>query len=250
MPDPVMAQNMDAVIADGLRRAAMKDVVNASLVGLGVGVAGRSAVGLYDLLKGRPKPRETTNGPAEVPLPIPVAGPPGALKAAAITTRSGLPWYYPATILGAAGAAYGGWKAIDHVLDSRAKQEREEELNRTRAEFHDALIRQYDAPVKLAADAGVGPRLDALFDRVEEVFEKAAANLEDWTNRGLGMYATYAIPAALWSGAMAYEHAKKTSNKAVLDAALQRRDRRKFTQQPPEIYAVPEPFEVPGPPEE
>lgn len=177
------------------------------------------------------------------------------------TTKGGIPWYGPAVMLGGMGGLALGWKGMDRILDARRKREMTAEMDRARQQFHDALLSQYDEPrktnpalvSKTASDSvmeKVGTVLDVLFDKFEAAKEKEAETLGqkqafDWSNAGgraAGGYGMYAGLSGLLTGALVYDKMQKRSRRAVLDKALQQRQRRKFMQQPTEIVAVPEPM--------
>ncbi len=242
--------------SSNLKGDALADVKHLALATLGVGAAGRGAVGLYNMFKRNTRKRRPTGGPT-LALPYPVAEKVGALSdflgGANATTKAGIPWYGPAMLTAGVGGLAAGWKGVDHVLNKRRKRERDQELEGARQEFHDALMGQYTKPLggtgptKTAADAKpmakVGAALDALFDQ----FEKAAFSLGDAAGQGVGMYGMYAGGMGLLTGALVYDKARKRQRRAILEKAMQRRDRRKFNVSPPEIQAVAEPFHPPPP---
>lgn len=155
----------------------------------------------------------------------------------AAVSKGGIPWYWPATMLGGLGALYGGWKGVDAVLDARRKKERTRELTDAQSAFHDALIGQFDAPVKLkTAAASLAADLDAAHAGLFKV-----ATLGDLAGQATGMYGTYAGLTALAAGIMAYQKARKRQRRSVLEAALNERERRNYLTAPPELAAVPEP---------
>jgi hypothetical protein len=247
------AQAVRDMAAHRLKAEALGDVGSVGLAALGVGAAGRGAVGLYNVLKRGLGSQKHRGGPAELPLPYPVEPeempaevlPKAAsfLSGDAASTKAGVPWFRPAAVAAGVGGLGLGWAAVDKVLDARRRAERDKELEGARGEFHDALLSQYDRPlaappgvkVKKAGDLAAG--LDDLYDR----FSKAAV---DWGNAGgaaLGGYGVYAGLSGLLAGTVLYDKMRKRSRRAVLEKALQRRERRRFMQSPTEIYAVPEP---------
>ncbi len=175
------------------------------------------------------------------------------LSGGSATTKAGIPWYGPAMLAAGMGGLAAGWKGVDSVLDHRRKRERGQELEAARQDFHDALMSQYDKPLagvgpaKTAADAKPMEKVGAELDRLFDQFEKAAATLGDLGGQLTGGYGMYAGLAGLMTGALVYDKARKRQRRAILDKAMQRRDRRKFNVSPPEIQAVPEPFH-PAPP--
>lgn len=200
---------------------------------------------------GRPKPAQKQAGFMDF------------LKGTMASGKAGIPWYGTAMMLGGMGGLAAGYKGMDYVLDKRREADRQREMDNARQEFHDALLSQYDAPLDTIPDKNpkvvpklrkvgedstmtkVGKSLDDLFDQFSGVMEKSA--LIDWGNaagtlaNGYGMYAGL---TGLVAGAVAYDKFKKRSRGAIIDKALQRRERRRFMQAPTEVYAVPEPVKV------
>lgn len=258
------ASAVQDMAAGQLKGDAFRDIRNVGLTALGVGAAGRGIVGLIQHMK-QNRAKKTRSGPAYLPLPYP-AKTAGFLDGDGATTKGGIPWYGPAMMLGGLGGLGLGWKGMDKVLDARRQREQESELAAARQQFHDALLSQYDEPIKVhpemlsgkkksAADdtmVKVGEALDELYD----VFQKAAAEEEtrpmsksaiDWSNvagQAAGGYGMYAGLSGLLTGALVYDKIQKRSRRAVLEKALAKRQRRKFMQQPTEIYATPEPMPV------
>jgi len=226
-----------------------------ALLAAGVGGAARGGYGLLNLIRRnlrKPKPVQVT---ADMPLPFAMGDEEeekvafikdivDRVKSSPITDKASLPYYYPGMMLGGLAAGAGGWAAIDKILDARRKAAMKDEVTEKKREFETALIGSYDKPfdakqagdealVKLAAD------LDALFDRLQE----KRATIGDLTGQAAGMYGMYAIPASLIAGYAAYSMGKKRQRKAVLKKALKKRNLRRFTQQPPPVYATPVPAE-------
>lgn len=243
---------VDQAAAGQMRADAFRDMRNLALLGAGAGVAGRGVVGLVNLLKGQRPNTKRLQGPTELPMPIPYR-PDEEEKTAGITEKTSLPYYGPGMMLAGMAGAGLGWKGADMLLDARRKAERQKELEKARAEFHDVLLSQYDQPfaqgsgqallksAEAEAGAEIGRELRSLFDQ----FEKCAT-LADIGGKALGMYGTYASLAALMGGTWAYDKAKKRSRRAVLESALKKRQQQQFAQAPTEIYAVPEPVPTAG----
>lgn len=181
----------------------------------------------------------------------------------AATTKSGIPWYGPAMLLGGLGGLGVGWKGMDALIDARRKKEMEGELESARSQFHDALMSQYSKPVKMhpglipgadkeGADSTmtkVGQALDVLWEKLSAALAeeenrptaKQAFDLSNAAGQLAGGYGMYAGLSGLLSGALVYDKMQKRSRRAVLESALKKRQRRRFMQQPTEIYAQPEP---------
>jgi hypothetical protein len=244
--DPVTAAA--AVSSKQLRSDAINDIAKIMLYGAGLGAAGRGAHGLYNLFRrNTTEPKNTGHG-VEMPLPYTVedeektAASGDSYFGSPVTQKESLWFYYPGMLLGGLAAGYGGWKGVDAVLDKRRKGEIEDELEGEKSKFRQALLKSYDKPysTKAAADEGeqlvkMGEDLDALFD----TFQEKQATVGDMIGKGLGGYATYAIPTALLAGYAAYAAGKKRQRKAVIDKALKQRNRRRSMQQPAPLFATP-----------
>lgn len=259
--------------ASTLKADAYNDIKNVAMAGLGIGAAGRGAMGLVQLLRAN-KPKKTRSGPANLPLPYPAKS--AAVKQAEgwlgdmlqgnlAGSKTGIPAYQPAMVLGGLGALGLGWKGMDAVINNRRQATANAELESAKQNFHDALIGQYDEPVqvhptqiegkpklkaKTASDATmvkVGQELDALFTELSTVTEKQAIDWDNLSGQLAGGYGVYAGLTGLGAGALAYQQTQKRSRKAVLDKALKRRQLRKYMQSPTEIYATPEPMPVASP---
>lgn len=255
------ADAVQEMAASQLRSDGLKDIRNIGLATLGIGAAGRGVVGLAQLLT-RNKQRKPRTGPATLSLPYPVkAGldTRGFLSGDNAATKSGVPWYGPAMMLSGMAGLGLGWKGMDHVLDSRRKAETNNDLESARKDFRAALLSQYDTS-KMAADepmAKASAALDTAFEKFAgliEALDKAPAQpmvktSVDWANLGgqaLGGYGVYAGLSGLLAGSLLYDKAKKRSRSAIINKALQRRQRREFMQQPTELYATPEPVSAAG----
>lgn len=237
-------------VAEGqMKQDAMGDIGNIGLAGLGVGAGAAGVAGLARLFK--KKKNRTTNPVLPLPFPVEPSQMPERFisKKADITTRAALPWYGPAMMASGMGGMALGWGGIDSVLKAKAKKDREAELEAARSEFHDAMLSQYDkplkAPAKTAGDDELGRELDRLFDLTQQALEKKAMNMADAGGMALGGYGMYAGLTGLLTGSVVYNQMKKRSRAAILEKAMQKRERRKFMQSPPEIYAVPEPMSSP-----
>ena len=249
--------------ASNLKADALGDVRNMALASLGVGATGAGLVGLYNLVKRNTRPRKHPSPTLALPYPVAekaagwldrlVPKTAGFLAGDQAATKAGIPWYGPAMLTAGLAGLAGGWKGVDTLINKRRERDRAGELDAARQEFHDALMAQYDKPLagapphKTAAAPSpmvkVGAALDALYDQ----FEKAALTLNDAAGQLAGGYGMYAGLTGLMTGALVYDKARKRQRRAILEKAVQRRERRKFNVAPPEIHAVPEPFHPPQP---
>lgn len=262
------SQAHQAAQATELRSHALDDIKNVAMLSLGAGAAGRGTVGLVQMLRAN-RAKKTRSGPANLPLPYPADA-----KTAAdgedtswlsrlgrfaggdlASSKGGIPYYQPAVVMGGLGALGLGWTGMDALINNRRQSAMQADLTAAKQQFHDALLGQYDEPVqpmpgkektKVAADATmatVGRELDALFAALSAAGEKRAAI--DWNNLAGqvgGSYLLYGGLSGGLAGTIAYQQTQKRSREAILEKALQRRQRRKFMQQPTEIYATPEPM--------
>lgn len=244
-----------------VKRDATRDLGNLAIMSLGVGAGTRGLLGLMRTLTGDSRPQSTANVPASLPLPVPVEEEKAAFNLidtdAQATTKGGLSWYGPAMLMAGLGSAAAGWKGVDKVLDMRRKTERESELENARSQFQQALLSQYDKPVKLAAEAE--PTLDTVFDKfaalvpygpAAEVFTKEAFSpsetLAGWigpdaTGKMVGGYGMYAGLSALLAGTHMYDRARKRSQRSIAENAMEEREKRRFAEAPTEMYATPQP---------
>jgi hypothetical protein len=254
------AQAVQQMHASQLKSDALRDVGNVGLTALGVGAAGRGLLGLVQMLNSH-KPKKTRTGPNFLPLPYPVTAEKtaGFLAGDDAATKGGIPWYGPAMVLGGAGALTAGWRGVDKLIQSRRKREMQGKLDDARQQFHDALLGQYDEPIKvrpeamqkkLAADLNALSadlsRLFGLFEKAalaeaQSPTEKRAVDLSNAAGRAAGGYGIYAGLTGLLTGSMVYDKIRKRSRRAVIEKALQQRQRQQFMRQPTEILARPEP---------
>lgn len=242
-----------------LKGDALRDIRNVALAALGVGVAGRGTVGLLNSLQ-RDRQKKPKGPSLLLPLPYPAEKAGNFLGGDSAATKAGIPWYMPAMMMGSLAGLGGGWAGMDAVLHRRRKAETDAELNKARAQFHDALLSQYDAPLqnqtsitaKVAADAPemvkVAQELDAVWDLIDKRLEKGSFDFANAAGVAAGGYGTYAGLSGLLTGALVYDKVAKRSRRAILQKAMQRRDRRNFTMRPNEIYAIPEPVSAPAAP--
>jgi hypothetical protein len=266
--DPVLptispAEALGRSASAGLKADALQDVLRYLTAGIGVGMAGRGAVGLWNLarrnLAGRP---HTNPAPSVLPIPVPPAADPRrrrdepVAKAATdspvldaarsfgsgdyASTKIGIPWYMPATLLGAVGGLGLGWGGLDLALDARRRGEIDSDLERSERDFRDALATQTGA--KTAADGiekTAGARLGEELDRLYDTFVEKSAWLGDTAGTLAGGYLTYAGVAAPLAGYAAWKAVRKRQRAELIAKALQRRKRERYAQQPPELLAVP-----------
>lgn len=275
LPPPVDVALADTAAADS-RAEALRRMGHLSLAALGVGAAARGALGLLNHFRRQVSSETSPAGPALLPLPYPVepqvspeevADPDKKRRKAAWDVKQADPaggtpspmgkvwWYGPGMMLAGLGGLAGGWKGVDMILAARRQREREDELAQSRQEFHEALLGQYAKPLGGKAIKGaqeksaamlLGEELDNLFESRFAGNEKSALfgiDLSSLGNHIANYYGMYAVPAALASGAIVYNKAQGRSRRALIEKALQKRQKKRFEQSPTEIYAIPEPVE-------
>lgn len=240
-----------------LKADAGRDVRNLAMAALGLGAAGRGAVGMLNSFR-RDRAKKPRGGPQLLPLPYPEKGA-NFLAGDNAADKMGIPWYMPAMLMAGTAGAGIGWKGVDSVLQSRRKAETDDELTKARKQFHDALLSQYDAPLQTAGSMSIKPKLaseepstmtkvgaslDELWGQVTLLL-KQGIDLNNLGGTATGMYGAYAGLTGLMAGSFIYDKVSKRSRRAIIEKAMQRRDRRNFMQRPNEIFAVPEPVHMP-----
>lgn len=235
-----------------LRNDAMQQLGRLLLAGAGVGMAGRGLLGVLQLAKRNlAPPKPMGGGVVPVEVPVPVGDQPDEEKMAGVSNfirgdyaknPSGIPWMIPATVLGGGAAMYGGWKLMDAVLDARRKAELKEDVDSARSDFQQALLAEYDRPVKtpkLAADNSLAGDLERLYRNV-----KQAGLMDDVLHGGgvaTGVYGTAAGVAGLAAAISAYKATRKRREQELLSKAHKIRQRQLWNRQPPPLVMQPVP---------
>lgn len=208
------------------RNKAIKDVSKNLLLALGLGAAFRGSQGLTGLFK-KEKPLTPYR---TVELPISYPGKEEDEKVAYSEYSNS--WYLPSMLIGTPLAAYGGWKAVDKLLDSQRKERSKDELADAKKDYEAAVLSAYkQAENNLTTDE----LLDSVYSQAKT---KSASDLWDMT-KGLGL--TYALTAGPLGFMLVNNAMKKNSKRALLEKAMKERARRQAMRQPAELYAVPTP---------
>lgn len=236
----------EAVNADAQSQA-FENIKRVALLGLGVGATARAGVGLAGMLRrnlvGAKDPR---SGSPVVPFPYPIrpsedpekrqrklaaeAKAAGVLEyfqdlasGSKARTSSGVPWEMGGSVLAGVGSLTGGWMAVDKMLNARRKKEREQELNSSRTDFHDALMSMYARPYGASRPkvAELVEGLNGLYDRLVG-FEKAADGegggpFSEGLGRLANVYGGYAALSGLVAGGLIYDHARKGQRRRLLE---------------------------------
>lgn len=254
-----------AALNASLQSDARRNVLNMLVAGLGLGAAARGGAGLMNLArrnKPRPSPVNTFHIPsfqnedeeqlktAEGGSWIPKFDWKGWAKGDQARSLTEIPWFPPAALTAGLGGAYGGWKALDHVMDSRREDEQDQELEKAKIQFQQAL--QGSNRGKYASDNELGLELDSLFDDVKTATDAVQPGGFDKTAEGIpggrvlgsmaGLYGLYALLSGGAMGRAAYTRAKKKTGPEVLDEAVKRRQRMRAAARPSAAYATPAPL--------
>jgi len=226
---PTFYDAVQHVTAKALQRKALANAGTAALAGLGTGASLRGILGLLEMSRQEAQPpvRET---PKQIEVPVDdekLAGLADFLKGDYAKSTSGVPWAIPAAVGAGAAGAYGGWKGIDALLEQRRKGELDDELEKAKREYEEAL----SGETKLAED------LDELYDEVE----KQAVSPSDAAGTATGLYGVYGGAAALLAAIAAYQYGKKRQRRSLLEAAQEKRRRSRFARQPVPMQVRPVP---------
>ena len=247
-PDPA------AVAAEQARaqvnQDALVNVGRASLFGAGAGTAVAGVHHLLRMMQERKKPR--TVGPSELDLAIPAKaaadGPLDAigrfLSGVDARTVAAVPWEGAAAV----GAGVGSYALAHRFASSRLKKLRDEagqhDLEAAQQVFEEAL-RNNAGGVKSAGGDRLGAALSRLHSRQKAASFSvtgmiSALNDPDTYGALLNNYgALYAAPAGLAAAYAAYNATAKNRRRAVLDKAIQLRERERYAKSPSEIFVVP-----------
>jgi len=266
-----------AAIAAANRAEAMRRWGQIAMLGLGLGATARGATTLINKVTGSGELPEMEQPEAVIPIPgKPRRRGLGSLlsKQAGIGDDissimkgetgdyKSWPAFLPGAALAGIGGTFAGWKGVDAVLDARRKREMDLELADAKKRFNRALLSQY-TPVGKAAEDELGIALDELANAAEKMAAEAAEagssspslppapagptgtwvdNLipsKGTAGRAMGAYGTYGLLSALIAGSAAYRMARKNSNSAALQKAVDQQERRRQALQPPEVFVTP-----------
>jgi hypothetical protein len=243
-------EGLSAATAQQLNREALKTVGKIMLGGLGAGMALRGGKGLINALtRTRPAPpqpivldvpfqekdEKRAQGPDEPGWIDRVAGPVAqwgsdVMKGRKAETVAGVPWVWPAALLGGVGASAVGWKGLDSVLAAKRKRELEQDLEQAEQRYRQALVSGY----KTSSDNQIGRALEGLVEKQGQ----------DWPGILAGTYMTAAPLLALMAGSYTYGLGKKRTRRHALEQAKKLRQRRRFERRAPEIFARPVPLKA------
>ena len=147
-----------------------------------------------------------------------------------------VPAALPLALGGGLGAAYGGYKATDAILDARRKSEMEDELQTAKRNYEQAVqqrlkiaerIDNVSASVLLDELATVGVLKQANW------LSDLTANAKSLGATGLGMYLTYALMSGLGAGKLTHDITRKNTPRSITEKALNERARKRYGMTPP-----------------
>ncbi len=232
-----------------LKRETTQQVLKYLALGAAGGAAFRGLGGLLNMTSGsKPVPTSSVNMPVAYPSRRSPEDEDDDEKQAAsesATKAIGLDYYLPSLVLGLPAATYAGFKGVDALLDRQRRLKTEEELERRKTEYEDALFGSY----KQSSDStgsSVSGNLDAAFSGLEKIAEESGSALDPATYglpnlsgaaRGAAM--TYAIPASLMGYFMVNKMMQSGSKRKLVNKAMRERARRRAIQQPAGLYAIP-----------
>ena len=212
-----------------LQGDAVKTILKALGIGAGVGAAVRGVSGLQDYLSNS-KPAKSPRI-VELPVPYPKEQEEKQADNQSATNRYGLNYFMPSLLLGTPLAAYGGWKAVDSVLNAHRKAKVEQDLEEAKKNYEAALIGAYKKATENA--------LENAFESLEKSAFSLDKTFPNLSGAAQGAALTY-IPAGLVGGYAIVDHMmRKGSKREILRKAIEERARRHAAYQPAELYAVP-----------
>lgn len=233
----------DAIMKSQVNREALKEIAKYLLIGAGTGAAVRGATGLGRLFGGEQEvvPSKTVDMPVLFGVPKKIKNEEEedikrleykSAEEKEAYSKSSLPYYLPAMLLGTPLAAYGGWKAVDAVLDKQRKAKSEDNLEEAKKDYEEALLASYQKSAST----------DEMLDEVFETY-KEAGTFSDLLGTGKGLALTYALASAPAGYMIVNSMMKKNSKRKILEKAMRERARRQAAKQPAELYAIPAPVE-------
>lgn len=163
----------------------------------------------------------------------------GTLMGAGAASGAEMPWRWPAAAALIGGGMAGGYAGMSSLVHGSKEREHKHELERARADYESAL--NTSAPtIKTAAenddDADLGMLLDKLYDTA---IEKQAINSALAAMLGLALTTTGAT--ALLTGAATHGYLKQRDGGDPVRKAIEERQARSVSANPPPIYLVPVP---------
>lgn len=246
--DPIRQQQIAAIQKvhnEKLQEDAVKTIAKTVLLAGGLGGALRGYTGLSNL--NASKKRKPVGRSVE--MPVAYLDKQSADKDvlslgndnSKATALHGLDYFIPGMLLGAPLAAYGGWKGVDAILNKQREKEVKTNLERAKAEYEKALFGAYkqstDESLDLAFEACEKTAKPSFFEDAADYF---SPNL---SGSAIGLGTAYTLATLPLGYHIVNKVMQKNSKRALLQKAVEERARRQAREQPPEIYAVPAPFE-------
>jgi len=221
-----LSPETDKLFRKDNNREAFKTLAKTLLLAAGGGAAIRGLSGIRNILSSDPEPVPART----VDMPIIY----GRKKEKVANAKLRSPYYIPGMLLGAPLAAYGGWKAIDAVLDRQRRLKTEEELEEAKKNYEQAVLSSYKQGSELSSE-----------ELLDEVFSNyKAASVQDWMDTAKGLGLTYALATAPLGYMVVNSAMRKKSKRKILEKAMRERARMQAQKQPAELYAIPEPRDM------
>lgn len=235
--DSPTAQAMQQYYNQKLQKDAINNIIRTVALGAGIGATVRGGIGLRDYLS---KNKEIKSPHVvEMPVPYPKEKEKEQEKKAdnsLATKQIGLNYFLPSMLLGGPLAAYGGWKAVDAVLNARQKAQVDKELEEAKQNYEQTLIGAY----KKSAEDSLGK----VFDQLEKfAFINVNKTFPNLSGLSQGAALTYGLTSLPIGYMIVNEMMRKNTSREVLRRAIEERARRQALYQPAEIYAKPVPTE-------
>ena len=215
----------------------ISDITRNALPLVGLGAGARGLLGIASMLQPKPKqPEEQDN--TDLTLPVMKMGSLwDTVSGAAANTPDDVWWGAGAKLMAYPAAVYGGFRAMDSVLDSRRKGLLQTNVDEAKQRFQKALLGATSA--KTADERSeLGAQLDRLYDLLEQRVKQASNPLGN-------AFGAVGIPLAALFAMAAYNSARRQQKGPMLDKALELRAQQRQGTVPLQFH-VPEPAEVPA----
>lgn len=234
-PIGALGDDLRMQVNQQMQSDAIKNILKVVALAAGTGAAVRGATGLFESSKNSKK------GPRVIDMPVAYPKEKNAIDSnSRATSPYGLDYFLPGMILGGAGAAYGGWKGIDLLLNRAKEQESKAKLETAKKKYEEALLGAYKkATDSFLEQAFEGYRQKAALDPIGAVSDKFNSTFPNASGLSKGLALTWLLSSVPAGYYLVNKVMKKNSRRAILDEAVEERARRQALVQPPEIYAVP-----------
>lgn len=148
-------------------------------------------------------------------------------------------WYehsytWPLAVGAVGGGLYGGYKAMDNVMDARHRRQTETQVEKARRRYQRAMAAQFNRPKAAHAPLAASGRAAAALDALAAMAEKRASmGVDDYIK---GIYLTAAGLAAAGTGIGTYRYMRDRDPDLLLEKAVKERERQRRAGRPAEVY--------------